>query len=358
LLISLVMKTASLLLISAILSITSSASAKKVDQALRDSIFKKAKVWSQPAVPVSQADLSVTPVEEDGFSPNQKIECSFVNKKSSGQTAKFYCKFENGDEIKVKPSIPFSENKTETAATRLLSALGFGADRMYLVDELVCYGGCPKLAYPTHWWFAMHFTRGSGENTFKHAAIERKFKATDVETETREGWWISELAMVDPILGGSTKAETDALRLMSLFLTHWDNKSENQRLVCLDETFKENPTDCKNPFLLLHDVGATWGKRKSKNLKKWSQFKIWADEKTCKVSMKGLPFDGASFDDTTISEDGRLFLANLLKQLSRQQITDLFTGAHFESSPKKIAKWVDAFEDKVKQIADRAPCPQ
>ena len=32
----------------------------------------------------------------------------------------------------------------------------------------------------------------------------------------------------------SHRADLDALRLLARVLAHWDNKSENQRLVCLD----------------------------------------------------------------------------------------------------------------------------
>ncbi len=39
------------------------------------------------------------------------------------------------------------EVHTEVAATRLMHALGAGADRMYLVDTLRCFG-CPEDPYP------------------------------------------------------------------------------------------------------------------------------------------------------------------------------------------------------------------
>ena len=76
-----------------------------------------------------------------------------------------------------------------------------------------------------------------------------------------------------------------------------------------------------------------------------------------------LPYGGSTFKDTRITEGGRKFLAERLGKLSTAQIRDLFDGARISSYPHKnaaardVGNWVRAFEDKVRAIVDRAPCP-
>src|SRR5205814_838908 len=70
-----------------------------------------------------------------------------------------------------------------------------------------------------------------------------------------DGWAWAELEQIDRAAGGSGRAEVDALRLMSVFLSDWDTKDSNQRLVCLDPT---EPRDgCGHSFAYQQDVGET-----------------------------------------------------------------------------------------------------
>ena len=113
---------------------------------------------------------------------------------------------------------------------------------------------------------------------------------------------------------------------------------------------------------MLQDLGGTFGPFKVE-LKGWASRSIWADAATCLVSMRGLPYDGSSFDDENISEDGRVFLAARLGKLSDDQIRQLFTGARFTRAPSKdpasaeVMNWVRAFKLKRDAIANRSPCP-
>ena len=54
-----------------------------------------------------------------------------------------------------------------------------------------------------------------------------------------EGVGVLRARSVDPSKGGAPRAHVDALRLLAVFLAHWDNKAENQRLVCLSETWPQ-----------------------------------------------------------------------------------------------------------------------
>jgi hypothetical protein len=153
---------------------------------------------------------------------------------------------------------------------------------------------------------------------------------------------------------------------MAVFLSNWDSKDSNQRLVCLPESSapppSPHPAPCARPFAYMHDVGTTFGPH-SMNLRTWSERPVWADAAGCRVSMKGMPYDGATFGETRISEAGRAFLAERLAALSPRQIEDLFRAARFSDFPWKheedgdLGRWVAAFQDRVRQIADRPACP-
>jgi Na+-transporting methylmalonyl-CoA/oxaloacetate decarboxylase beta subunit len=81
------------------------------------------------------------------------------------------------------------------------------------------------------------------------------------------------------------------------------------------------------------------------------------------VSMRTLPYGGSTFGDWRISEAGRVFLADLLRQLSREQIRGLFTGARVAAYPKatvaarNVDNWVAAFQAKVNAFVNRSACP-
>ena len=79
--------------------------------------------------------------------------------------------------------------------------------------------------------------------------------------------------------------------------------------------------------------------------------------------MRALPYGGSTFADIEISEEGRAFLANLLRQLSAEQIRALFAGArvpaypHATAAGRNIDNWVKAFQAKVDAIVNRPACP-
>jgi hypothetical protein len=280
---------------------------------------------------------------------------------TSGRTPKFHCVLPDGRVIKVKYGRSNAEPRTEPAATRLLSALGFGADRMYIVKRVRCRG-CP--AYPHPEWGVLNalFARAGDHTDFKDVSVEDPLPGRSIEAGETQGWAWYEMDKVDPARGGASRAELDALRLMVVFLADWDNKAINQRLVCLPGGDRPDG-GCDAPFAYLQDVGATFGP-KGLHLEAWRATPVWAHPSTCRVSMKSLPYQGATFRDVDISESGRRFLAEEMKQLRREQVSELFIAAGFmdyvksSEAGRNVDNWVNAFEDKVRQIADRPACPE
>jgi hypothetical protein len=318
-------------------------------------------VWLPPAVPISEFDFRRNPPGPDLLGIDSRLVCRFQFRSSPGYTPKFRCVQPGGSVLKVKYGWNTREVRTEVAATRLLTALGFGADRMYIVDRVRCFG-CPPYPHEKLSWFNGFFVDYAAYRDFDFVSVERPLVARTLEAPGIEGWRFDELARIDPARGGSSRAEVDALRLMAVFLTNWDLKGPNQRLVCLPGQDGKDDEGCARPFAFMQDVGTTFGPH-SMNLETWSQWPVWADPATCTLSMKGLPFDGATFGQARISEEGRLFLAGKLSALSDKQVTDLFTAARFpefawdHAQDGDVRRWLAAFRERQRQIAERPPCP-
>jgi hypothetical protein len=355
------MRPSAVLLLAAAAALGACARTERPDanEAARLRALRSARVWGEPSRPIASADFGANPGGPGAFRVDEDVPCTFRLRPSVGWTVKFECTLASGEDVKVKYGHNSVEVFGEVAATRLLSALGFGADRMSVVRSVKCRG-CPLHPYPKIPGLDAVRENPDREVTFEMAAIERKVPGRPIRGAESTGWAWYELDRIDPAAGGSSRAEVDALRLMGVFLEHWDNKAGNQRLVCLDEG--GSALGCAQPFAYLQDVGQTFGPR-AVDLDGWSRAPIWADASTCRVDMKDLPYQGATFGEAHISEAGRRFLGGLLRQLSHAQIVALFQAARFPAYLRQsergrdLENWAAAFEDRVRQIVDRPPCP-
>ena len=312
---------------------------------------------------LSSADAAaLTPAEPlDAFAGSVR-ECRFVNDPPSGTTAKFNCVLDGGTVIKVKYGRN-PEIQGEVAGTRVLRALGFPADEVAIIPRLRCYG-CPRDPFVTVVAGNWTYTRSllgpagfdSGYTDFRWVAIERRLPAPAIELEGRKGW-----AWWEVRRSTSHLADLDALRLAAVFLAHWDNKSENQRLVCLDGPAPSPAPDCMRPVGMIQDLGATFGPTKV-NIGTWATLPVWADRATCRVSMHALPWKGGTFPDAQISEEGRRQIAVALGGITGDQLRDIFRSARFPEyqtatdDERDLRQWVEAFENRTAQIVD-ARCP-
>lgn len=351
---------------------TITASAAQLDSAstsgqLREHALASARVWSEPAVPIAQFDFRANPPR--GFQVSENVSCRFIIQKLSGRTQKFHCQLPDGRIVKVKYGAQNAELQAEVAGTRLLHALGFAADDMFVVRAVNC-DGCPR--FPFHslqcneqlhlpaLCFAGPLGSG-GVRTFTSAVIEQRFDGDVIESFEDQGWSWYELDRVEPSRGGASRAEIDAFRLMAMLLAHWDNKAANQRLIC--PTGRELPDGgCAAPIAMIQDLGATFGPVRV-DLPSWRGTQIWRDPRACTISMRSLPFEGATFPDVRVSERGRVMIVRLLEQLSRDQLRELFTASRITSfdsidaHARRADAWVQAFENKVAEIRAGGPCP-
>jgi len=334
---------------------------RSVSRQERADAIGRAGVWRAPRVPIASVRLIG---ELKGPS---HLDCRFLVAPLGGTTPKFDCLLASGKKLRTKyghvPEIP-----AEVAATRLLSALGFGADQVTLVERIRCYG-CPLDPFRTTKVVDTTHTKSQYERSinyqrftdFEWVAVEERLAAHPIEAEGHEGWAFFELDRVNSALGGAPRAHVDALRLLAVFLAHWDNKAENQRLVCLSPTWTKGKP-CPEPFLMLQDLGATFGPRKV-DLDGWERAPIWKDRPTCTVSMADLPHGGGTFAETRVSEKGRQFLAELLGQLTDTQVEGLFSAARFDkqkgllSAAAPVSEWVRVFKRRVRELSDGPACP-
>ena len=300
-------------------------------------------------------DLVAGPTGPGSFAPGATIECDYVNKKMSGASPKFTCRLPDGEELKVKYGGTNGEVYGEVAASRLLWALGFGADRMYSV-RVICRG-CP-----------MHIggilRTDNNLRILDPAVVERKLPGE----ELLDRWSWRDLDLVDEAAGGATVAQRDALKLLAVMMQHNDTKPQQQRLVCLDERYEEGAR-CVRPLMMLNDVGLTFGvanrfnlqPRGSVHLYEWSRVPVWKDAASCVGNLAGSVTGTLKYP--AISEAGRRFLADRLLQLSDAQLHDLFTAARVHLRPRDpgrgrsgfpdAGEWVAAFKQKRAEIVDR-----
>jgi hypothetical protein len=320
----------------------------RLDDKARTSFIRAAQIWSP--TDIASLDLRAGPGGKGAFQPNETVTCDYVEGKLHGSNRKFGCAVGPDDVAKVRYGSHNREVHASVIATRLLWALGFGADRVYPVQ--VRCRGCSS--DPWH-----HPERGKGEHLFAPAVIERRPAGQDVADDSgKTGWSWRELDLVDERFGGATVAQRDALKLLAAFMQHTDSKREQQRLLCLPGGLRADG-QCAKPFLMLHDVGLTFGRANTFNsadtasvdLDKWATTPVWKEGEVCVAHLSKSAT--GTLENPRISEAGRRFLANLLMQLSDRQLQDLFEVAGVD----RTAEWVDAFKRKRAEIVNAHCAP-
>jgi hypothetical protein len=324
---------------------------KNVDKDVRLEALRHSQVWMPGDIP--SKNLRLGPQDDNGFQPEAVVNCNYVEEKQTG-TPKFDCELSPDDTIRVKYGDANGEIYSEVASSRLLWALGFGADRVYPV-KVVCKD-CPADPMKSH-------KKVEGSREFNAAVVERKFAGDEIELSKDSGWAWVELSFVDQTSGGAPLAHRDALKLLAAMIQHTDSKPQQQRLVCLDQVHGMTAQEegrCKHPFMLINDLGKTFGqatltnadKKSSVNFESWSKTPMWKDAEEC-VAQLSKSFTG-SLEHPKIGESGRQFLADLLSQLSDRQLRDMFEVARFTKRDPKVSvdDWVRVFKEKRDEIAN------
>ncbi|MBV9671076.1 MAG: hypothetical protein JOZ43_08985 [Acidobacteriales bacterium] len=185
---------------------------------------KKAVMWREP-VDLTSRDLKYG-IGGEKDAPKGKM--TFVKEDLKQNSPKFDVKDEDGRKWRVKLGV---EAKSETAATRLLWAVGYLTDEDYFVPNLQV-DGLPPLKR------GRKFEQGD----HVHAA---RLELRDKD-EKKEGPWHWRK---NPFTG---TREFNGLRVMMCVLNNWDLKDENNSIYRDKETGEER--------YVVSDVGATFGR--------------------------------------------------------------------------------------------------
>lgn len=332
--------------------------------AARREVIGQAQVWKATNIPA--VDIRLGPQGKGAFPLRATVRCEYLEEYFDGNSPKFQCAAGAtlDDDFTVKYGAGNGEVYGEVLSTRLLWTLGFGADRMYPVT-VDCLGCPAELGGEA---------RPGGVRRFEPAVIERKVQGWEWRDRGKDGWAWTELENVTPLPGGATVAHRDALLLLAVFIQHSDSKQEQQRILCLGTPARSSKVRCNQPFLMVSDLGLTFGKASVRNtnaasganLAGWKETPIWkafrGKQTTECIGNIGKSLSG-TLHEPVIGEEGRKFLSGLLAQLTDKQIRDLFDVAHVtlrSRAPEEpgspsgtLDEWVQTFKAKRDEIAAR-----
>lgn len=346
-------------------------------------------VYHGPATPAQDVLLEANTVvcrttpEDQVFEggANTKFYCSLLNPTDYTPVVK---KSGKRDKIKVKYHSVKRYNQEifgEVLTTRLMWALGFGADKIYHVPKVLCFG-CTADPYNDR-----QVVASETPQEFIQTVIERKFPGDEIifqshlnpkrgpgeidDTEWRPsstgqvpGWSFKESMLKfsdDPVIKYQQFTERDALRLLAVFMFHIDMKPDNNRLVCLEPG---DNNDCAGKTLLMiNDVGSSFGTAdglgtlKKVSYKVFSTKPLWANPAKCQASLSSFVIRDKTMKNPVISEAGRKFLANLMAGFiagpeGRKRVEDLFRAARIDQQKNgsSVAEWTNAFMARAEQL--------
>lgn len=239
----------------------------------------------------------------------------FIKEEKGGHNKKYRIRDGAGHEWVAKLG---REARPETAAVRLLWALGYKTEVNYLV---------PTITIP-------------GKGTFKNVRLE----ARPDNIERLEEWkWTD-----NPFVGTN---ELQGLKMMMVFMTNWDVLDLQNKVL---DVGKEN-------HYIVSDLGATFGRLGNNNLpviyrlgRKTGSPKHYAKTRFIKEVENGqvkLAYKGKNrklFKGFTIRQAA--WLATLLNRLSEQQIGDAFRAANY--SPAEVAAYTRAVRAKISELTN------
>ena len=160
--------------------------------------------------------------------PDPHADYVFVEEDMSGTSPKFYVKDSNGVKWLVKLG---PEAKPETAATRLVWAMGYFTDEDYFLAQIHVQG-LPKLRRKMF---------GASPKTGIVPNVRLKRQGEDLKKVENWEWFDN------PFVG---TRELNGLRVLMGLINDWDLKTENNKVYVADQ----------QRHFLVSDLGATFGK--------------------------------------------------------------------------------------------------
>ena len=269
--------------------------------------------WTEPT-DISSRNLLLGAGGEEMKPDVSKI--TFIEQKKGGYSTKYRVRDAKGNEWIAKIG---KEAQPDTAANRLLWALGYPTEIAYLV---------PKVKI-----------EGKGE--YENVRFEARPKDVD-----RVGNWMWES---NPFQNTS---EFRALKILMVMINNWDMKDDNNEILAM-----RNPTTGEAELrYIISDLGGTFGKTggffsRSRNAPKDY---VKADFiKAVKGDVIDFNYGGKNqklFSGITVA-DAR-WLSDRFKGLSDEQIKDAFRSANY--TPEEVDTLTNALKVRIAALADPA----
>jgi hypothetical protein len=277
------------------LSVSPVSIAALVDKKSKETPKGTPLLWRSPGR-IGSRDLRLAP--GDVRKPDLR-RVTFVEEQKGGYSKKFKVRDANGNEWVAKIG---KESQAETAAVRLLSALGYMTEINYLepTAEIV------------------------GKGVFRNV----RFEARPQNVKRLDEWKWSE----NPFVG---TRELRGLKVLMALINNWDIKDSNNQILLV-----RRPAGNELQYVI-SDLGATFGKSGSTPI-------IW---RFTRNRNKPVDYAKADFVDTVIDnhvyfhyggkrndlfnditvQDAR-WIGGMLSQLTTQQLRDIFRAANYTSS--------------------------
>ena len=269
-------------------------------------------LWKTPS-DISSRDLYLGPGGERMKPDLRRIK--FIKEEKTGHTKKYRIRDAAGRVWIAKLG---NEAQSETAAVRLVWAVGYEGEINYLV---------PRLTIP-------------GQGTFENVRLEAR---PGSEKRIDEWKWDQ-----NPFIG---KPEFQGLKVMMLLLSNWDIKDSNNEIIRVKGT--------KTLRYIISDLGATFGKtgslpvlwRFTRSRNKPEDYEKAKFIEGVKGNIVNFRYGGKKreiFDDITI--DQAKWIGGWLSQLSREQIIEAFRAANYNVEEVQIL--TDAVQDRIDQLVN------
>jgi hypothetical protein len=238
----------------------------------------------------------------------------FLKDEEGGYSKKFRIRDASGREWVAKVG---KEAQAETAAVRLVWAVGYETEVNYLI---------PRLKVP-------------GKGTFENVRLEARPSS---EKRLDEWKWTE-----NPFVGSD---ELQGLKVMMLLLSNWDIKDSNNQIIAVKGTDQLR--------YIISDLGATFGKtgslpfiwRFTRSRNKPEDYQDASFVKEVDGNLVDFKYGGKKreiFDGITVAQARRM--GDLLSRLSRSQIRDAFRAANYRRSEVDIL--TNAVLDRIGQLA-------
>ncbi len=256
----------------------------------------------------------------EAMKPNLS-KVTFIKDKTGGYSKKYLVKDASGKEWVAKLG---KEAQTDTAANRLLWAVGYETEIAYLIPRLTIVG----------------------KGTFENVRLEARPKSVD-----RIGDWKWE---TNPFEG---KPEFQGLKVMMVLINNWDIKDSNNEILAARNAAGQNELR-----YIISDLGGSFGKTggffaRSRN--KPSDF-VKADFiEEVKGDVIDFNYGGKNqklFENISVAD--AKWIGRYLGQLSDEQIRDAFRSANYkpedvEALSRAVRSRIDALNNVSTTVASR-----